>query len=164
MFSSLRKITKAAIADYECKPRHEWATQHPSQVVLAVSQIMWCRDLTEALQGEENVLDDVKACEQKCFMNLNNLAELVRGVLPKLVRNIIGALITLDVHARDIVSTMVTNEVRMGRMGGNERRVRLGRSWHTWEGINKLGMALADLEEMRRWGEEWEVLICRGIA
>ena len=118
MFSSLRKITKAAITDYESKPRHEWATQHPSQVVLAVSQIMWCRDLTEALQGG-NVLDDVKACEERCFMNLNNLAELVRGVLPKLVRNIIGALITLDVHARDIVSTMVKNEVRMGRMGAD---------------------------------------------
>ena len=112
MFSSLRKITKAAIADYESKPRHEWATQHPSQVVLAVSQIMWCRDLTEALQREEDVLEAVKECEEMCFMNLNKLAELVRGVLPKLVRNIIGALITLDVHARDIVTTMVKNEVK----------------------------------------------------
>ena len=112
MFSSLRKITKAAIADYESKPRHQWATQHPSQVVLAVSQIMWCRDLTEALQREEDVLQAVKECEEMCFMNLNKLAELVRGVLPKLVRNIIGALITLDVHARDIVTTMVKNEVK----------------------------------------------------
>ena len=32
---------------------------------------------------------------------------MVRGVLPKLVRNILGALITIDVHARDIISTMV---------------------------------------------------------
>jgi len=43
--------------------------------------------------------------------NLNRLAELVRGSLPKLVRNIIGALITLDVHARDTVTAMVTNGV-----------------------------------------------------
>ena len=35
----------------------------------------------------------------------------MRGSLPKLVRNIIGALITLDVHARDIVTSMVTNGV-----------------------------------------------------
>ena len=32
MVTSLRKITKAAITDYETKPRHEWATCHPSQV------------------------------------------------------------------------------------------------------------------------------------
>ena len=36
-----------------------------------------------------------------------------------LVRNIIGAMITLDVHARDIVTTMVKNEVRMSRMGAD---------------------------------------------
>ena len=35
----------------------------------------------------------------------------MRGSLPKLVRSIIGALITLDVHARDIVTAMVTNGV-----------------------------------------------------
>ena len=43
--------------------------------------------------------------------NLNKLAELVRGELPKLIRNIIGALITIDVHARDIVTQMVHNKV-----------------------------------------------------
>lgn len=35
----------------------------------------------------------------------------MRGSLAKLVRSIIGALITLDVHARDVVTAMVTNEV-----------------------------------------------------
>ena len=45
------------------------------------------------------------------LQNLNKLAELVRGKLPKLSRNIIGALITIDVHARDIVTQMVTNKV-----------------------------------------------------
>ena len=45
------------------------------------------------------------------LQNLNKLAELVRGELPKLGRMVIGALITIDVHARDIVTQMVTNEV-----------------------------------------------------
>ena len=44
--------------------------------------------------------------------NLNKLAELVRGELPKLVRSIIGALITIDVHARDIVTSMVQKKVK----------------------------------------------------
>ena len=32
MVVSLRRLTKAAIGDFETKPRHEWATQHASQV------------------------------------------------------------------------------------------------------------------------------------
>lgn len=32
MVFSLRKLTKSAIEDFETKPRHEWATQHASQV------------------------------------------------------------------------------------------------------------------------------------
>ncbi len=141
MMVSLRKLTKAAIGDFDTKPRHEWATQHPSQVVISVSQIMWCRDLTECLTGEDgSVVEAVKGAEERCFQvspwrqksiltlpylppsippsllpptphpqNLNKLAELVRGKLPKLIRNIIGALITIDVHARDTVTQMVMN-------------------------------------------------------
>ncbi|XP_065178852.1 dynein axonemal heavy chain 6-like [Sycon ciliatum] len=110
---SLRKLTKFAIGDYESKLRHEWVTQHSSQVVLTVSQIMWCRDLTECLMAEdhEDVLKNVKEAEQRCFQNLNKLAGLVRGVLPKLVRSILTALITIDVHARDTVTNMVNGKV-----------------------------------------------------
>ena len=68
MMVSLRRLTKAAIADFESKPRHEWATQHASQVVLTVSQIHWCRELTEALTTSEgDVLQAVKDAENDCF-------------------------------------------------------------------------------------------------
>eukprot|EP00071_Canis_lupus_P026518 XP_022260075.1 dynein heavy chain 6, axonemal [Canis lupus familiaris] len=42
---------------------------------------------------------------------LNALAVIVRGSLPKLHRNIITALITIDVHARDIVTELVQAKV-----------------------------------------------------
>ena len=35
----------------------------------------------------------------------------MRGVLPSLIRKIIGALITVDVHSRDVVTVMVQNKV-----------------------------------------------------
>ncbi|KAM7393703.1 hypothetical protein PAMP_020556 [Pampus punctatissimus] len=75
MFSSLRRLSKAAIADYQVKSREEWVVAgHPSQ-------------------------------------RLNSLAALVRGQLPTLHRNIITALITIDVHARDIVTDLVRQKV-----------------------------------------------------
>ena len=45
------------------------------------------------------------------FKDLNNLAGLVRGELSKLARNVLCALITIDVHARDMVTEMVKNQV-----------------------------------------------------
>ncbi|XP_044515237.1 dynein axonemal heavy chain 6 [Gracilinanus agilis] len=113
MFTSLRRLSKAAIADYQNKVRIEWVVAgHPSQVVLTVSQIMWCRDLTECLEGEEmDPLEAMEGFEITNFDRLNALAGLVRGSLPKLHRNIITALITIDVHARDIVSELVATKI-----------------------------------------------------
>ncbi|XP_054751474.2 dynein axonemal heavy chain 6-like isoform X1 [Lytechinus pictus] len=111
MMSSLRRITKAALADYEVKSKEEWIASNPSQVVLTVSQTMWARDVTEVLENTGDRLEVMKEFELKNITNLNSLAAMVRGQLPKLVRAIIGAQITIDVHARDIITSMVKNQV-----------------------------------------------------
>ncbi|KAG8512932.1 Dynein heavy chain 6, axonemal [Galemys pyrenaicus] len=112
MFTSLRRLCKAAIADYQGKLRTEWVVAgHPSQVILTVSQIMWCRDLTECLERDSDPLEALEGFEKVNFERLNALAALVRGSLPKLHRNIITALITIDVHARDIVTELVQTKV-----------------------------------------------------
>lgn len=58
----------------------------------------------------------VYICVRSCtlaivFQRLNALAALVRGHLSTLHRNIITALITIDVHARDIVTDLVRQKV-----------------------------------------------------
>jgi hypothetical protein len=45
------------------------------------------------------------------LQDLNKLAALVRGQLTKLARNVLCALITIDVHARDMVTEMVASKV-----------------------------------------------------
>uniref|UniRef100_A0A8C2Q2H6 Dynein, axonemal, heavy chain 6 n=1 Tax=Cyprinus carpio TaxID=7962 RepID=A0A8C2Q2H6_CYPCA len=69
-------------------------------VVLTISQLMWCRDMDSCLEGDHDH-----------YQRLNALAALVRGNLPSLHRNIITALITIDVHARDIVTELVKEKV-----------------------------------------------------
>ena len=112
MMKSLYRITKAALLDFEQKQRHDWCILHPSQIVLTVSQIMWAKDVCEALLHEEDPLGMVKKCEEQCYANLNKLASMVRGNLSKLSRNLVTTLITLDVHSRDIVTEMRVNEIR----------------------------------------------------
>ncbi|ELK30056.1 Dynein heavy chain 6, axonemal [Myotis davidii] len=112
MFTSLRRLCKAAIADYQMKPRTEWViADHASQVILTISQITWCRDLTECLESDEDRLEALEAFEKVNFERLTDLAALVRGHLSKIHRNIVTALITIDVHARDIVTDLVQAQV-----------------------------------------------------
>ncbi|KAM9770210.1 dynein axonemal heavy chain 6 [Menidia menidia] len=112
MYSSLRRLSKAAIADYQGKSREDWVVAgHPSQVVLTVSQMMWCRDMDACLEGDHDHFAALQEFELTSFARLNTLAALVRGQLPALHRNIITALITIDVHARDIVTDLIQQKV-----------------------------------------------------
>ncbi|XP_023141924.2 dynein axonemal heavy chain 6 isoform X2 [Amphiprion ocellaris] len=112
MFSSLRSLSKAAIADYQVKSREEWVVAgHPSQVVLTISQMMWCRDMDACLEGDHDHFAALQEFELTNFDRLNALAACVRGQLTALHRNIITALITIDVHARDIVTDLVRQKV-----------------------------------------------------
>ena len=78
---------------------------------MTVSQTMWCQEVTTCLTTDGDRMEAIKEFEQKSFVNLNKLAAIVRGEIPKLTRSILGALITIDVHARDIISGMVEMKV-----------------------------------------------------
>eukprot|EP00049_Salpingoeca_infusionum_P016632 m.342064 g.342064 ORF g.342064 m.342064 type:complete len:4133 (+) comp16119_c0_seq2:317-12715(+) len=110
MVKALHNATKVAIADYDKRDRPEWVGLHPSQVVIAVSQIMWCRDVTEAIL-DADAATALKAYEQKCIAQLAELASIARQSIPKLFRKVLGALITIDVHARDNVTALVEANV-----------------------------------------------------
>lgn len=183
MFTSLRRLCKGAIADYQVKSREEWVVAgHPSQVNTHVKKLfsgrcfffflhrefvlsgsvcplgganhlsddvvqghgcllgggprplcspagvwadqLWCR-LHNLLWfykiSSYNILifdfffffhsTDVCVCLW-VIQRLNALAALVRGQLPALHRNIITALITIDVHARDIVTDLISQKVQ----------------------------------------------------
>jgi dynein heavy chain len=102
---------KQSLADFENSVREEWLTRWPSQLVLTVSQTMWCRDLTEILEADFDRLEALRDFEKKSFKDLNKLAQMVRQELPELLRMSLVSLITIDVHARDIVTEMVRSKI-----------------------------------------------------
>ncbi|CAH8871669.1 unnamed protein product [Trichobilharzia szidati] len=113
MFTNLRKLMKIAINDFESLERENWLKAHANQIVLTVEQLMWSRDITLILEDPfpEDRIDGLKEYEEKCYAGLNKLAALVRGELPKLFRALLCSLITIDVHARDMVTELVNSKV-----------------------------------------------------
>ncbi|THD19232.1 Dynein heavy chain 1 axonemal [Fasciola hepatica] len=113
MFVNLRKLMKVAIHSFESSERDEWLRSHANQIILTVEQLMWSRDITLILEDPvpEGRVDGLGGYEKKCFQELNKLATMVRGELPKLLRSLLCALITIDVHARDMVTELVASKV-----------------------------------------------------
>lgn len=126
MLVSLRKAMKHALLDHQLKERTVWVLNHASQVsqknvellrrkhmfflfqiVLTVSQIMWCKSIHLILDGTGDKLAEMREFEKFNFSELNRLAGMVRGNLSKLGRMVLCSLITIDVHARDNVTNLV---------------------------------------------------------
>ena len=94
-------------------PRHQWLSNYCAQIVLTVgSCVMWSERRRSPLSmniwgGNE---DAVRQYLTLCNNRLSQLIMLVRGKLAKPLRRKIIAMITLDVHGRDVVQKLVDNK------------------------------------------------------
>ncbi|KAL0028415.1 hypothetical protein WJX77_005025 [Trebouxia sp. C0004] len=107
----LRKLARAGHQSYPSQARTQWVTQQPSQLVLLISQIYWCSGVEQCLAAPS----PSAALAQyllTCTAQLGALTRLVRGSLPDLHRRTLAALITIDVHARDIVDNLIREGVQ----------------------------------------------------
>lgn len=110
MITCLTTITGNSIKGYEDSPRTQWVLEWPGQVVICVDNIFWTKEVTESI--EKGVLADYykNLCSQ-----LLSLVELVRGELSKLSRKTLTALVTIDVHNRDVVETLVGADIKSAK-------------------------------------------------
>uniref|UniRef100_A0A8B9EN99 Dynein axonemal heavy chain 12 n=1 Tax=Anser cygnoides TaxID=8845 RepID=A0A8B9EN99_ANSCY len=93
------KSVHDVIAKSRMTERKSWVLEWPGQVVLCVSQMFWTSEVHEVLcNGPE--------------LQLSDIVELVRGKLSKQTRTTLGALVTIDVHARDVVMEMIRSGVQ----------------------------------------------------
>jgi dynein heavy chain len=104
--------------DEEAIYRAKWLWSYPAQVVIAVDQVLWSWNGQKALMHMEGTHEDyeinVNAMED--FLNfslrqIDAMVDQVRNPLDKQQRTLLGALLTIDVHARDVIRTMVRKEV-----------------------------------------------------
>ncbi|XP_010215324.1 PREDICTED: dynein heavy chain 12, axonemal [Tinamus guttatus] len=109
MLKSVHDVISKSRLAYPEAERKSWVLEWPGQVVLCVSQMFWTSEVHEALcSGQEGLKDYYDTLQ----LQLNDIVELVRGKLSKQTRTTLGALVTIDVHARDVVMEMIESGVQ----------------------------------------------------
>ncbi|XP_063065421.1 dynein axonemal heavy chain 12 [Engraulis encrasicolus] len=106
MLRSVRDVVNRSRLAYPDTKRSQWVRDWPGQVVLCTSQIYWTLEVHEAIRN-----NCLRTYHERLQLQLNDIVELVRGKLPKQTRTTLGALVTIDVHARDVVMEMVEKGV-----------------------------------------------------
>lgn len=106
MFESVHHVTSLGLAAYAGAARKDWVISWPGMVVLLVTAMFWTKDVTAALND-----GTAKECEEKLTSDLLDIVHMVRGELSSMQRKTLGALVVMDVHARDVVSNLVKNKI-----------------------------------------------------
>ena len=90
--------------DYTRTARPEWVLNWPGATLIAGSNIFWTIEVESSLNAKGNA--GLHEYYQKSHGQLMDLTRTVASKITKLQRKSLGALITIDVHARDVVASM----------------------------------------------------------
>ena len=99
MIETLKKTTKQAVEDQN--HRVVWVKMWPAQTVLAVNMIRWTSQAEEAINN-----GTVKQFLEQLVDELKDIVKLVRTDLSELDRLTLGALVTIDVHGKDVIESL----------------------------------------------------------
>ncbi|XP_042138199.1 dynein axonemal heavy chain 2 isoform X2 [Peromyscus maniculatus bairdii] len=88
--------------------RDKWVKDWAGQMVIAASQIQWTADVTKCLMTAKERSDKkiLKVMKKKQVSILNKYSEAIRGNLTKIMRLKIVALVTIEIHARDVLEKL----------------------------------------------------------
>ncbi|OQR95763.1 dynein heavy chain, partial [Thraustotheca clavata] len=107
MVACLQKIFAACLIGYRGK-KEKWIKEFPGQLLITCGQTAWTNEciksLNEVGKGDKKAL---KTLKKKWISYLNKLADMVRGQLTSIERKKLVALITIEIHSRDVIDRLV---------------------------------------------------------
>ncbi|KAK5609612.1 Dynein heavy chain 2, axonemal [Crenichthys baileyi] len=95
----MRKITGS---------RDKWVKEWPGQLIITASQIKWTSEVTRSLiiNKEREDKTCLKSLKKKQVSMLRSYSEMIGADLPKLLRLKVVALVTVEIHARDVIDKL----------------------------------------------------------
>lgn len=107
MRRGISKLLSISIQGFKGK-KEKWVKDTIGQLLITTGSIVWTTDCTKALvaiaSGTKGALKQQK---KKQVSYLNKLTALIRSQLSKIDRNKVVALITMEIHNRDVIERMV---------------------------------------------------------
>ncbi|KAJ1485019.1 hydrolytic ATP binding site of dynein motor region D1-domain-containing protein, partial [Baffinella frigidus] len=117
MRMSINTQIQLSVKDYAESDRKAWVLKWAGQIVLACDQVYWTRESEEAIvywtrESEEAIAkNDLKGYYDMCHQQLLDVTTLVRTELTNMQRVSLSALVTLDVHGRDVIERLQASGV-----------------------------------------------------
>ena len=134
MYKTIQDVMKRSFAEYQTAPRTDWVKNWPSMVILTVSQIMWTTGVDLAIKN-----GNLREYEEILSKQILGVVFMVRQKLESLTRKTLSALITIDVHARDIVTDL--KEKRIGNVTQFDWIAQLR---YYWEANNEISVRMVN--------------------
>ncbi|XP_066570029.1 dynein axonemal heavy chain 6 [Amia ocellicauda] len=110
MFNTMKRHLKLGMMDWNPLEFKKWVLSHPGQVVLTVTQIMFYKECGHSFSGtDQNVI--LNGVFQDLVHHLEELADLTSEPLPPHQQATVGALLTILVHCRDVLTHLFQQKV-----------------------------------------------------
>ncbi|XP_042301519.1 LOW QUALITY PROTEIN: dynein axonemal heavy chain 14 [Sceloporus undulatus] len=111
MYDMVRKFITVGISEWDQMEFKEWFFTHPGQVVLLVSQIMFTQECEECLLSSNPKKEMISGRDD--LINLTEqLSEIASDVLPYHKESTLEALVTLFIHCREVLTTLIDDEIQ----------------------------------------------------
>jgi dynein heavy chain len=112
MVKTMREENKKGWKSYEITNRKEWVRAQFCQVCITVGAIYWALETEQVLTSEESkIVPNMGVWLTKNKDQLKGLTELIREKLKSNTRRGVVALVTQDVHNRDIIEDLFQSKV-----------------------------------------------------
>uniref|UniRef100_A0A6P7G592 Dynein heavy chain 1, axonemal-like n=1 Tax=Diabrotica virgifera virgifera TaxID=50390 RepID=A0A6P7G592_DIAVI len=108
MKNTVRTQLGKSLLDLPLKERKVWVLSWPGQIVIACSQTFWTAGVEKGVT--ENML--MVFFTETMLVNLDALRGLVKGKLTFVQREILSALIVIEVHSRDVTQNLLDLKIQ----------------------------------------------------
>ncbi|KAI5057584.1 hypothetical protein GOP47_0027599 [Adiantum capillus-veneris] len=107
MYAAVKVHLVKALEDSKLAKKDKWVKDNAGQCVISAGQIKWTADCEKALTGTETSKASLRKLLKKWISYLNKLTDMTRSRISKIDRNKVTALITIEVHARDVIEKLM---------------------------------------------------------
>lgn len=106
MFAATKTTLYMVLETAKATKKEKWVKENQGQCIITAGQILWTMECENALNDPETAKKSMRQLKKKWVSYLNKLTAITRSRLSKIERNKTVALITIEVHARDVLDKL----------------------------------------------------------